>query len=79
MSLLHLSIGLFLVLLAASLIARTYADVCMIKDSTTVKCFIIGRSATLFKDNLARLADAIILVKELSPEEVRSSSPLPEK
>jgi hypothetical protein len=52
-----MSISLFLVLIAASLIARTYADVRTIKD------------------NLARLPDAITLVKELPAEEVCPSSP----
>lgn len=52
----------FLILVAASLIARTYADVWMIKNSTSVESAIIGRNATLFKENLSRFAYAMPLV-----------------
>jgi hypothetical protein len=55
--------SLFLVLVAASLIARTYADVWMITNSTSVESAIIGRSITLFKENLARFAYAMPLVR----------------
>jgi hypothetical protein len=55
--------SLFLVLVAASLIARTYADVWMIKNSTAVESAIIGRSPTLFKEYLAKFAYAMPLVK----------------
>lgn len=56
--------SLFLVLVAVSLIARTYADVWMITNSTSVESAIIGRSATLFKQYLARFAYAMPLVSE---------------
>ncbi|CAF2958243.1 unnamed protein product [Rotaria sp. Silwood2] len=52
----------FLVLVAASLVARTYADVWMIKNSTSVESAIIGRSATLFKECLGRFAYAMPLI-----------------
>ncbi|CAF1060029.1 unnamed protein product [Adineta ricciae] len=54
--------SLFLVLVAASLVARTYADVWMIKNSTSVESAIIGRNTTLFKENLARFAYAMPLI-----------------
>ncbi|CAF3487859.1 unnamed protein product [Rotaria sp. Silwood1] len=51
--------SLFLVLVAASLVARTYADVWMIKNSTSVESAIIGRSSVLFKECLGRFAYAM--------------------
>ncbi|CAF1005080.1 unnamed protein product [Adineta steineri] len=54
--------SLFLALVAASLIARTYADVWMIKNSTSVESAIIGRNVPLFKENLARFAYAMPLI-----------------
>jgi len=54
--------SLFLVLVAMSLIARTYADVWMINNSTSIESAIIGRSATLFKENVARFAYAMPLI-----------------
>ena len=53
--------------MATSLVARTYADVWMIKNSTSVESAIIGRSVTLFKENLARFAYAMPLVRHQIP------------
>ena len=65
----HFFKSLFLVLVAISLIARTYADVWMITNSTCVESAIIGRSTTLFKEYLGRFAYAMPLVNPL--EEIR--------
>ncbi|CAF4653441.1 unnamed protein product, partial [Rotaria magnacalcarata] len=46
----------FLVLVAASLVARTYADVWMIKNSTSIESAIIGRNSALFKENVINFA-----------------------
>jgi ATP-binding cassette subfamily D (ALD) protein 3 len=54
------------VLVAASLIARTYADVWMIKNSTSVESAIIGRNTTLFKEYLAKFAYAMPLVNRIN-------------
>ncbi|UJR08475.1 hypothetical protein I4U23_012743 [Adineta vaga] len=54
--------SLFLALVAVSLVARTYADVWMIKNSTSVESAIIGRNTTLFKEYLARFAYAMPLI-----------------
>ncbi|CAF0995574.1 unnamed protein product [Rotaria magnacalcarata] len=48
--------SLFLVLVAASLVARTYADVWMIKNSTSIESAIIGRNSALFKENVINFA-----------------------
>jgi hypothetical protein len=58
---------LFLALVAASLVARTYADVWIITNSTSVESAIIGRNPSLFKENLAKFAYAMPLVRPNSP------------
>ncbi|CAF1223102.1 unnamed protein product [Rotaria sordida] len=54
--------SLFLVLVAISLVARTYADVWMIHTTTSVESAIIGRSSILFKECLSRFAYAMPLL-----------------
>ncbi|CAF0858300.1 unnamed protein product [Didymodactylos carnosus] len=52
----------YLVLIACALIARTYADVWMIQNSTAVESAIIGRSSKLFKANLSKFVYAMPMI-----------------
>lgn len=49
----------YLVMVAVSLMARTYADVWMIQNGTAIESAIIGRNMELFKTNLFRFIYAM--------------------
>ncbi|CAG2232049.1 ABCD3 [Mytilus edulis] len=52
----------YMTLVAASLIARTYADVWMIQNGTSIESAIIGRDMSLFKVHLYKFIYAMPLV-----------------